>query len=43
LGYHQSIASDTRTPQGAIRLRRLGYFIAKDPHIVRRVIGGSAY
>ncbi len=29
--------------RGAIRLTRLGYYIAKDPHLVRGVIGASAH
>ncbi len=30
-------------PQGAIRPTRLGYYIAKDPHLVGGVIGGSVH
>ncbi len=30
-------------PQRATWLARLGYYIAKDQHLVRRVIGGSAH
>ncbi len=30
-------------PQRTMRLARLGYYIAKDPHLVRGVIGRSLY